>query len=532
MIPGLDSAKCEQRNRIAALRYGVNAAPFRLMNADDIISGHGNIILSRQGALPTNLDGAMKAINAKLPDGAPKLEAGDVYISYGEAANSNYVPKYTFFLASSTLNNIAQNAADGFAFMNSHATGGVSHPGTLPFGRTFAGEVVSGADSKGRDFMAANIGWYMTRGVFPMGAQGPSTDDLWKMMQTGQVFDLSVGLSRGDMICDLCAYPVEQPFNDKTGEGCPHIPGTYRAMTEEQKATQKMRGVPMGFATYSMHNAKCGECSAVFDGAIDGAGIRKVFAMASNLGDSDNEDAREIKLAYTKLCGNIDVTLSREEAEGLQVAPSKGRKMGLFDKLLGRSLTEEEKGEVRTELGIPAVTVLGAEPTKVFAAQLGQTEDNAAMTALQAENAKLQKQLQDGLVRNANEWAKALTLSGCILPAQMEGMAKLYVALTSAADLQDFAVAWEDGQTPLSAVGFVEQLARRSQHKLTEEAVPSGFLSNGFGSQGTPAALLTAKFGEETGKTETAPNGEKINVLSDADIAGMAKMGAASQGSK
>jgi len=293
-INGYSSPKCQQRSRIAAARFGVDAAPLRLRgHAPADLKGDGFTVLSSQGTLPQTPEEAFSLINAKRPEGADELGANDVFIHFLEAANSNFVSDRSLYLGDTTLKNIALGGEARVAFMNAHRTGGLSSPSELPFGQTFCGCFEQGINADGSAAMRSTLGVFLLRGVHPNGANGPSTDDLDAGMRAGTVADVSVGLSEGEPICDVCgedltAYKTDDkgnPVTNKYGEFqalCLHLPGTCHSMSAEQIATQKQRDPQnsKGVATYTLHNARLGEVSAVYDGAVPGAGVRKVMQFA------------------------------------------------------------------------------------------------------------------------------------------------------------------------------------------------------------------------------------------------------------
>lgn len=291
-IPKLDHERCEQRNRIAAKRGGVNAVPFRFL-------GDGPMAAPNMGrvAKPMSDTEALALINAARP-GMEPLGPEDVFIHYAEAANSNFVPDRYCFLSNSTLRNIASNAADGFAFMNSHRTGDLSHPSELPYGRTFWGRY----EAEG-DYERSLVGFYMlarqgtSEGgygpVYPNGQNGPSTADLHAGIDGGTIFDVSVGLYGGMAVCDVCGNDLMDY------DACDHYPGTAYHMSEEEIAAQQMRGVPDGAASYTLDDAYCGEVSAVYDGAVPGAGFRKTVPALKN-GRLGKQAAAQARLAYQR----------------------------------------------------------------------------------------------------------------------------------------------------------------------------------------------------------------------------------------
>lgn len=278
---------------LAPGKEGINPFPFRYFGREQ-----AQALLSDQEALspmqesPGNRGGygrlprsdaeALSMINAVAPQaqqGKP-LTADQIYIHYMEAANDNFIGDRWMFLGESTLKNIARDAQAGFAFMNSHRTGGYYKPAELPFGRTFCGRYEE-VDGRGRTV----IGIYMLRGVRPNGDQGPSTDDLSQMIDAGTVFDCSVGLWGGQDICSVCGNDMWEYifYDEETDTGghwaCPHVPGTHYRMTDAQKAAQEALGVPGGNCTYTLEEATCSETSAVYDGAVPNAGFRKGYTL-------------------------------------------------------------------------------------------------------------------------------------------------------------------------------------------------------------------------------------------------------------
>jgi hypothetical protein len=277
----LPAEPCRERNRLAA-RKGVDAAPVRLY-ADRpppalLAGAPGSAdaeakarLVSARGKLPATDAEALDRINAKLEGGKP-LRLDQVHLVYLEAANTNFVGDRHLFLGVSTLKNFAAEAEAGFAFMNSHRTGGLSAPSELPYGRTFAGRFETYEQPDGSRFSRSLVGVYMLRGQRPNGAAGPSTDDFHAGIQAGTIFDVSMGFHGGDAVCDVCG-------GDLSGD-CPHVPGTTLAMTADQVSAQESRGVPGGAASYTIEDSHAREVSAVYDGAVPGAGFKKALHLS------------------------------------------------------------------------------------------------------------------------------------------------------------------------------------------------------------------------------------------------------------
>lgn len=224
-------------------------------------------LIDQQGGIALNPAAALAAINALLPATAPALTESDLYLHTVEAVNSSYLPDRYAFLDSSTITNVASDAASGFAFMNAHRTGGwdISE---LPYGRTFAGQYEQGLTDTGQIVERSLVGFYLLRDHQPNGAGGLNTDQLQRSILGGTLFDVSVGLLRGaegQVVCNVCGMAYRD---------CPHYRGWNDNMTlDEQIYARDVLGVPGGVATVRFVNWHANELSAVYDGAVAGAGF-------------------------------------------------------------------------------------------------------------------------------------------------------------------------------------------------------------------------------------------------------------------
>lgn len=297
--------RCRRRNRIAAQREGVEAVPMRLIVGDleetseEFAAGAG---------LPRGKAAIMARIHEMQPAGAEPLAEEDVYIHYLEAANSSFVPDRYVFLHESTLRNVAKDASEGVAFMNSHRTGSMSRPAEVPYGRTFGGNYEADPDG-GRTI----LGVYLLRDHAPNGKEGPSTDDLDAGIRAGTIFDVSVGLRQGKPVCDVCGHAVGD-YDYESKKGCRHLPGTHYQMTAEEIAAQEKRGVPEGKCSYSLHEARLSEISAVYDGAVPGAGFRKSLTLMQH-GHLSDAERLEAEAAYAALLGQEEDVMNLDEAQ-------------------------------------------------------------------------------------------------------------------------------------------------------------------------------------------------------------------------
>lgn len=296
MVPKLDPDKCRVRNLKAAAE-GRSAVPMTLKDGPPP-PPDGYAVTRSSGALPANPAAALAMVNERLAESnMPPLEADQVLFCYPEAANQNYVHKYSMFLGLSTLKNIVASAQEGVSFMNSHRTGGMSTPTELPYGSTFCGSLQTLIGPSGEKTYRAVLGVYFQKGLYPNGTAGPSTDDMHAAIKGGTIGDVSVGMKPSNVevcICDVCGRDTQEMDEDGAGYICPHLPGTHKSMTAEEVKAQKARGVPDGTATYTLENGDINEVSAVFAGALPGAGFRKARKMV-RLGQLGADDYTEVR---------------------------------------------------------------------------------------------------------------------------------------------------------------------------------------------------------------------------------------------
>lgn len=409
-----DRKKCAQRNRIAARRDGVDAVPLRLFREGLVTPDPDSAVRYAVGKLPTTMDEALSLINATLPDGATALVADDVYIHYLEAASGAFIADRGMFLSESTLRNIAQDAATGIAFMNSHADGALSHPAELPMGKTFAGRHEQLRDGT----LRTRLAFYMLRGVQPNGAQGPSTDDLHRMIVGGTATDVSVGLHGGDRICDVCGN------NLADSDLCTHSPGTHHNLTADQRKAQEARGVPKGRASYTLDDAHMHEVSAVYDGAVPGAGFRKTLALARRH-QLSRADLVEASQAYARLLQQGDLPVEAIDEIGDLIETHTGNALTRFFERFQPKAAPREEDDVVTSM-------IGADP------QNNRVDLSAERHRLEQERADLDRERQT--LAREKYWAQAerdvdsLITAGKILPAQDQPNAegqRTYVAFAA-----------------------------------------------------------------------------------------------------
>lgn len=234
---------------------------------------------------------ALAMINAS-PHVKTTLADADVHTHTIEAASNRFIADRYAFLGLKTLQNMAEDARNGFAILTRHATGGgFAGDGENPYGRTFAGSFEQRNDGVARVL----VQFYMLTNHSPNGANAPSTDDLHRGLVGGTLFDVSAGLAFGGddlMLCDVCG-------RDLFSAECKHVPGTVHEMTAAEIAKQSARGVPKGCATYTMEGWRTGEVSIVYNGAVPHAGTAFAAGSLSTELPGDEEPAEENTMKYS-----------------------------------------------------------------------------------------------------------------------------------------------------------------------------------------------------------------------------------------
>jgi hypothetical protein len=460
-----DADRCRRRARLAAARDGVDASPLRPLDygfVDD--------------------DEAIRLINTTLVSGK-SLSPDQVYIHYVEAANTRFIGDRFMFLDTSTLKNIANAGSSGIAFMNSHRTGGLSAPSELPFGRTFAGRYEEFADASGGMSGRALLGLYMLRGAHPNGAAGPSTDDLHRSIESGTLSDVSMGLTGGTRLCDVCGEDLSARGPDGKFT-CPHAPGTHKGMGLEHVEAQTARGVKGGKASYTLVDAMPQEVSAVFKGAVPGAGFRKALAL-SRAGSLSRREMSEAREAYVELLEQGDRTFSPTR----RAISFSGANMDIL-KAFRFWQAAGEPDEINIESLAAAPQPHGSKAGSPPASSPAEDPEKAALRARLEEVERLHQESTRAAFHRASEaFAARMVDEERVVPAEKGELARLHFELA----MQDHAnpLPGGDGQ-PWSRVGYYERLfAAVRPHSLTSEkvdALPPGahVLSNGVDAPETP----------------------------------------------
>lgn len=514
-----DDTKCAQRNRLAARRDGVEAVPVRFLPGEVSLAAASDQDPDRasfaRGTLPQSKEDALRRINAQLQPGSRELSEQDVYLHFAEAVNDNFVRKYWFFLDASTLRNAAADAARGVAFMNSHRVGSLSHPSELPFGRTFTGRYEQHRGEDGTIVHRALIGLYMLKGVYPTGTAGPSTDDLSAMIEAGTVSDVSVGLVGGTGVCDLCGLDVDS-------DECEHVPGTTRNLSEEQIEAQRARAVPGGAASYTLVDAHIAEVSAVFKGAVPGAGFRKALAMerAGMLTRAEHDQVRGAYRALFATTEEIDMHEIEQVIE--QASDSMAAKVlnGLRTFFSGNG-----SGGPPPAPATPATPEAPATPDAVPDAEPAEpgdadeavepeqepdgdeesAEPDDTAPPAQLSVTDLQAQVRTLVGEKAQAFADALVRDGKLLPSGKAAVSASY-ARALADDL-----AYPEKLEFTDAAGNPQKCTRADALRLTLSALPPHKLTEELRvGKVEGAVVLTGGRDEETAKAEEAAEVDRV----------------------
>lgn len=477
-VPMLNQEKCSQRNRIAA-RLGVDTAPITFLRQLPATSEPDGLLYAH-GTLPRSDEAALALINAKLPADSTPLTPEDVYIRYAEAGNGSFVGDRFAFLDGSTLRNVAHDAAEGFAFMNSHRTGSMSHPSELPYGRTFAGRYEKYRSIDGKQPIERTLlGFYMLRGIKPNGANGPSTDDLHASIGGGTLFDVSLGLTgEGYIKCDVCGHMVRhRDMHTGAGEWCAHAPGTTREMSKDEVVAQQERGVRDGRASYTIVDDHANEFSGVYDGAIAGAGFQVAMSLAKQHKLSPFELA-QARTAFAPLLtkGDFNMDQAIEEVSN-GVASRVLRALGFKRSDLAslQDIQDESENEEETKLEKASSTASNSPDQAASPAPGGETlsPNDPRLAELADLKAKFAARTAEEIQDRAETFANGLVERSVALPHGRPQALALYrqLALDDAANPAPVAFIGGDGteQKLSRAEALAAMFSALPAHSLTKE---------------------------------------------------------------
>lgn len=197
------------------------------------------------------------------------LSKDEVFIYPHKMAGDMVIPERYIQLSIPLLKIFVQNANDGVAFLLDHSWAGFGRPKpALPYGRVFEGWLGKEWLMEG-ETVSFNGSVYIVRG---QEKDGISTDSIISDIETGVLFDTSIGWGADKFECSICGEDIRNVFK------CPHIPGKKYVIDEDTNEVKLCYAIakPPGYLM---------EDSAVFDGAYPGAGA----SLSASGGDFENE---------------------------------------------------------------------------------------------------------------------------------------------------------------------------------------------------------------------------------------------------
>lgn len=174
----------------------------------------------------------------------------DIYVLDSIVGNDYNLSEYFSRIGTSSLRNFVRdlkNVDDQIVLLINHGGGGFfGGDAGIPLGTWFKGKLSN--VSEGHDF---NATLYMSK---DLEAKGYNTDQLVKAYEVGHLTDVSMSVTGGTPVCDICS-------NNIRSSDCSHFPG------------QKYEGVLCTFTIENAHLA--GEISMAWKGALPGSKLNQ-----------------------------------------------------------------------------------------------------------------------------------------------------------------------------------------------------------------------------------------------------------------
>jgi hypothetical protein len=238
--------------------------------------------------------------------------------------SNNLLDSHYTHMSESTLNNYAEDAKRGVAFLRGH------NWSELPIGYSLDANLESSAE---RQRVVASF--YTVSGL-------SATDDLIARMKTGLVRDVSVGFHGGRAVCDICG----QDFWD-----CRHFPG----LKYEEKEGDTIRTL---LATFTIEDARLSEVSGVFDGSTPEAMILKA-ERAAKAGELTPQQIELLESRYRIALPTRKVVPMPEETKPTRTLDEKQFQRLVDNLCIHNLMPEEERKTVTPDTAIAYVELAG-----------------------------------------------------------------------------------------------------------------------------------------------------------------------------
>jgi hypothetical protein len=231
-------------------------------------------------------------------------------------------------------------------------------------------------------------------------------------------------------------------------------------MTQEQIDAQAARGVPRGYATFTLMDNTLSEVSGVFDGAVPGAGFRKAMSAARHR-QLSREEIAQVRSSYGALLNKGEFGMDPETVID-QASDNIVKKV--LNGLLGTR-------PAQSQVPIPVHELIGTgdQPAAPAPASAPDPQVIALQQQLAERDAKLAQVNADERTAKATSFADTLVTASKLLPAARENA----MALMQRMLLDDEANPAEAGT--LSRAELLESFcAELPAHRLTQELALSG----------------------------------------------------------
>lgn len=194
-----------------------------------------------------------------------KLTEDDVYVFYDLMIDNLPVEVYGILIHDNLLSKFLQDTTKGIPLLLNH------NVLSLPVGRSFDAEIREEYDPQLKRTVKTLYGWF----YIDLGRNtdsGLTTDDIVKGIESGTIFDTSIGFYSKSWTCSICGHDI------RDWENCSHFPGMEYTITEDGQEKKVTCYVIAG----QDGQGELTENSLVYSGACDRASIQKTFSVKLN----------------------------------------------------------------------------------------------------------------------------------------------------------------------------------------------------------------------------------------------------------